>query len=252
MADMKKQPMLDRRHFVGGALAASTLAVLAGCGQKGGAPAGGSGSAAAGGATGGTLRYYINNPVSIDPYNLMEDQGTQVGFQLFDSLTQFDFENEEIKPLACDSWDVNDDATEFTFHLKEGTKFHNGDTVVAADWKRGWERILNPDTNPESPSGIGYHLAMVDGYDAFIAGEAEELTGVTCPDDNTLVVKLAYAYADFPYVVSHPALAPVPAVALDDFQTFFRSPIGNSQVQDGRQLGGRPVHQHRPLRRLLR
>lgn len=244
MADFeKKQPMLDRRHFVGGALATSALAALAGCGQKGGTTAGGSGSAATGGTTGGTLRYYINNPTSIDPYNLMEDQGTQVGFQLFDSLTQFDFENEEIKPLACDSWDVNDDATEFTFHLKEGTTFHNGDTVVAADWKRGWERILDPNTNPESPSGIGYHLAMVDGYDAFTKGEADELTGVTCPDDNTLVVKLAYSYADFPYVVSHPALAPVPAVALDDFQTFFRAPIGNGPFKmDGKWEDGQYIN----------
>ena len=161
----------------------------------------------------------------------------------FDSLTQFDFENEEIKPLACDSWDVNDDATEFTFHLKEGTTFHNGDTVVAADWKRGWERILDPNTNPESPSGIGYHLAMVDGYDAFTKGEADELTGVTCPDDNTLVVKLAYSYADFPYVVSHPALAPVPAVALDDFQTFFRAPIGNGPFKmDGKWEDGQYIN----------
>lgn len=241
MADMKKQPMLDRRHFVGGALATSALAALAGCGQKGGGTAGG--SAATGGTTGGTLRYYINNPTSIDPYNLMEDQGTQVGFQLFDSLTQFDFEKEEIKPLACDSWDVNDDATEFTFHLKEGTTFHNGETVVAADWKRGWERILDPNTNPESPSGIGYHLAMVDGYDAFTTGEADELTGVTCPDDNTLVVKLAYSYADFPYVASHPALVPVPAVALDDFQTFFRAPIGNGPFKmDGKWEDGQYIN----------
>ena len=98
MADFeKKQPVLDRRHFVGGALAASALAALAGC-TKGGTTTGG--SAATGGAQGGTLRYYINNPVCIEPYNLQEDQGTQVGFQLFDSLTQYNFETGELEPLA--------------------------------------------------------------------------------------------------------------------------------------------------------
>ena len=63
MADFeKKQPVLDRRHFVGGALAASALAALAGC-TKGGTTTGGStGSAATGGAQGGTLRA-SNNPV---------------------------------------------------------------------------------------------------------------------------------------------------------------------------------------------
>ena len=101
MADFeKKQPVLDRRHFVGGALAASALAALAGC-TKGGTTTGG--SAATGGAQGGTLRYYINNPVCIEPYNLQEDQGTQVGFQLFDSLTQYNFETGELEPLACET-----------------------------------------------------------------------------------------------------------------------------------------------------
>ena len=133
MADIVNKPM-GRRTFVGGALATGALAVLAGCGQKGGdTPAG---STSGGSATGGTLRYYINNPVCIEPFNLQEDQGTQVGFQLFDSLTQYDFENGELVPLACESWDVNDDATEFTFHLKEAT-FHDGTDVLAANWKYG-------------------------------------------------------------------------------------------------------------------
>lgn len=39
---------------------------------------------------------------------------------------------------------------------------------------------------------------MVEGYDDLLAGNATELSGVTCPDDETLVVKLSSAYADFP------------------------------------------------------
>ena len=52
----------------------------------------------------------------------------------------------------------NDDATQFTFHLKSGTKFHNGETVTSKSFKYGWERICNPETNPGSPSVISYHL----------------------------------------------------------------------------------------------
>ncbi len=244
MADFeKKQPVLDRRHFVGGALAASALAALAGC-TKGGTTTGGStGSAATGGAQGGTLRYYINNPVCIEPYNLQEDQGTQVGFQLFDSLTQYNFETGELEPLACESWEANDDATEFTFHLKEA-KFHDGTDVLASNWKYGWERIVNPATNPESPSVIGYHLAMIAGYDELAAGEAEEMSGLTCPDDHTLVVTLSYAYADFPYVASHPALAPIPDAAKDMSQVDFGlAPIGNGPFKmDGEWVDGQYIN----------
>lgn len=68
MAEFMNKPM-GRRAFVGGALATGVLGVLAGCGQKGGPST--AGSAGGEGASGGTLRYYINNPVSIDPYNLI-------------------------------------------------------------------------------------------------------------------------------------------------------------------------------------
>ena len=241
MADFVNKPM-GRRAFVGGTLATGVLAMLAGCGQKGAAT--GSGSAAAGeGAQGGTLRYYINNPVCIEPFNLQEDQGTQVGFQLFDSLTLYNFEEGKLECLACENYDVNDDATEFTFHLK-AAKFHDGTDVKAANWKYGWERIVNPATNPDSPSVIGYHLAMIDGYDALAAGEAEEMTGITCPDDNTLVVKLSYSYADFPYVASHPALAPIPDCAKEMSQTDFGlAPVGNGPFKmDGEWVDGQYIN----------
>ena len=53
---------MNRRTFVKGSLAASAMAALAACGKKGS-----TGAAASGEATGGTLNYYINNPVAIDP-----------------------------------------------------------------------------------------------------------------------------------------------------------------------------------------
>ena len=213
--------MMGRRAFVGGTLATGALAALAACGKKGGSNAG---SGAAGGAT---INYYINNPVCIDPYNAQESEGTQVEFQLFDSLTTYDFEAKELKGLVADKWEANDDATQFTFHLKSGTKFHNGETVTSKSFKYGWERICNPETNPGSPSVISYHLSFVKGYNEMLDGSATELSGVTCPDDDTLVVELTSAFADFPYVCSHPALAPVPEAAKDDFKSFFLAPIGN-------------------------
>ena len=119
MADsMFHQPVMGRRAFVGGTLAASSMAFLAACGQKGGDPSGSE--------SGSTLNFYINNPVCIDPYNVQEDQGTQVEYQLFDALTSYDAEKGEIVPLACESFEANDDATEFTFKIKKAT-FHNGD-----------------------------------------------------------------------------------------------------------------------------
>ena len=234
------QPTMNRRTFVKGSLAASAMAALAACGKKGGDTT----SAASGSAAeGGTLSYYINNPSAIDPYDLEEDQGMQVGYQLFDALTTYDFKTNELKGLAAESWDVNDAADEFTFHLVKGAKFHDGTTVTSKSFKQGWERIVNPNTSTEHASAIGYHLAMVQGYKELSAGEATELTGVTCPDDDTLVVKLTQAYADFPYVCMHPALSPVPDCALEDFDTFFYAPVGNGAFKmDGKWEDGQQIN----------
>ena len=232
MADFKfHEPVMGRRAFVGGSLAASSLAFLAACGKKGGSSAAGSASGATSGAT---VNYYINNPVCIDPYKVQEDQGTQVSFQLFDALTNFDYDKNEIVGLAAESWDASDDATEFTFHLRKGAKFHNGDAVDSEAFKRAWTRVVYPKSavaTEYSPSEVSYHLSMVQGYDELAAGDTDEFAGLSCPDDLTFVVKLSAAYADFPYVASHPALAPVPAAAEDDAKNFYLAPIGNGPFQ---------------------
>ena len=232
MADINNK-LIGRRQLIASTAAAASLAALAGCGGK-------NDSASGDGATGGTLRYSVSNPVSIDPYNLQESEGIAVSYQLFDTLTRFDFEANELKPLACTGWDVSDDATEFTFHLVDGAKFHDGTPVTAQSFKYGWERICNQDTNPDTPSQIAYHLSMVEGYSD--DGNTTELTGLSCPDDLTFVVKLKYPFADFPYVCAYPGLAPIPECAKDDFMTYFLSPVGNGPFKmDGKWEDGQYI-----------
>ena len=56
------------------------------------------------GSKGGTLNVYINEPVAIEPLNLEESEGTQVGQALFDSLAAFDPITSEIVPAAAEKW----------------------------------------------------------------------------------------------------------------------------------------------------
>lgn len=221
---------VGRRTFLKGSAAAGALLALSGCKSSNQANA-------------KTVSMYLNNPVSIDPYNVQEDQGTQVCYQLFDPLTAYDFETGELVPKAASSWESNADGTQFTFHLQDGATFHNGEPVTSQSFKRAWERLVDPNTNPDSPSAVSYHLAMVKGYDELEAGDATELVGVQCPDDQTLVVTLSEPYADFPYVATHPALSPVPEVALEDFDAFFKAPVGNGPFKmDGQWVDGQYIN----------
>lgn len=228
---MADKLMMGRRTFVKGSLAASALAALAACKKTN--------DAAGGASDGGTMKFYISDPKAIDPYNTQESEGTQVEQILFDALTRYDWDKEEIVPFAADSWEINDDATVFTFKLHEGAKFHNGDDVDAAAFKRGWERIANPKMEP--PSEIAYHLSPIKGYEEMQAGKATELEGVKA-DGNTLTVTLTAPMADFIYVVAHPALAPVPEAALKDPKSFLTAPIGNGPFKmDGKWESGQYI-----------
>lgn len=229
---------VSRRTFVKGSLAASALAALAACGKSNNGASANGGTVKA--SEGGTFKYYISDPVAIDHYNLQESEGTQVGHVLFDSLVEWDWDKGDVKAKAAESWEINDDNTVFTFHLKDA-KFHNGDPVTSESFKRGWQRLV--DTTMTTPGEIGYHLAPVVGYDEMAAGEATELTGLTCPDDKTFVVTLKEPMADFLAVCCHPGLAPAPQAAIDDAANYLLAPIGNGPfMMDGKWESGQYIN----------
>ncbi len=208
-----------RKGFAILLVAALAVAMMAGC-----TTTEGDGETESDATKGGTFNFYISEPAFIDPVNLQESEGTQVGQAVFDSLVAFDPITSEVIPAAAESWESNDDATVWTFTLVEGAKFHDGSEVTAESFKYAWERICNP----ENESEVAYHLGVVMGYDEMQDGTATELEGVKVIDDYTLEVTLNYGFADFEYVVGHPALAPVPQEAVEaDPDGFSEMPIGN-------------------------
>ena len=174
--------------------------------------------------SGGILGVAIAEPAFIDPLLLVESEGAQVGNALFDSLVAFDPKTSETVPAVAESWETSADARVWTFHLRQGTTFHNGREVTAADFKYAWERMCDP----KNESYVAYHLAAVQGFDEMQSGESSELSGVEVVDDYTLRVTLSYPFADFEYVVGHPALAPVPREEVEkDPEAYAESPVGN-------------------------
>ncbi len=172
---------------------------------------------------GGIFSFYITEPTAIDPWNAQESEGIKVVEELFDSLVAFDPITSEIVPAVAETWEANDDASVWTFHLGD-SKFHNGRAVTAADFKYAWERICNPANEGE----IAYHLSAVKGWAAMQDGTATEMEGLKAVDDKTLEVTLDYGYGDFEFVVGHPSLGPVPKEEVDkDPVAFHDMPIGN-------------------------
>lgn len=183
---------------------------------------------------GGTLNYYIGEPAAIDPYNTQESEGTNVETNLFDSLTVINPKTGKVEPAAADSWSSDASATVWTFKLHPGARFADGTAVKAADFVYAWNRIaVSPSKNATDPSQIAYHLAPILGF-ADAKAKGIPMPGVKAVDDMTLQVTLEYPFADWPFVVSHSALAPVPQKLVEggvDYNgkkvAFGDMPVGN-------------------------
>lgn len=244
MLDASFQP--TRRELVRSLAALGALLPLAGCtGDRPEASSQGSDGSLHPGepASPGTLSLGIPASGSLDPARAVTLADQQVVYQLFDSLMRYDYAAGALVCRACLSLEASDDARTFTFTLRTAA-FHDGEPVRSTDFKRAWERLVRPQAGASGADGarsMAYLLSLVEGFEAFRSGGAEELAGILCPDERTLTVRLARPYADFPFIAAHPCLAPVPACAEEDAAAFARGPVGNGAFKlagDGARADG--------------
>src|SRR5258708_4650739 len=65
--------------------------------------------------------------------------GEIVHYNVFEGLTKIEGDG-KVEPLLAEKWDTPD-ATTYTFHLKKGVKFSNGEPLTAGDVKFSFERF---------------------------------------------------------------------------------------------------------------
>lgn len=90
----------------------------------------------------------------VDPHQTPATPPLHVARQVVDNLTDQDPESGEIVPWLATSWTVNDDATEFTFKLRDGASFSDGAPVDAAAVVANLEDVVA--LGAKSPIGSGY------------------------------------------------------------------------------------------------
>jgi ABC-type oligopeptide transport system substrate-binding subunit len=212
------------------ALATALALLLVACGGSSGKKTS-SETTSPGGKQGGVFRLGIVEPTAIDPYNSQESEGILVTKQLFTGLVEIDSATSEIKPGVAQSWDKNGDCTQWTFHLRPGTTFSNGEAVDANAFIRGMTRAVKQ----AAASDVAYHMAGIAGYaDIHGTGAANSkptattFSGLSAPDPNTLAVKLSAPDCEFDKKTLQPVMSPVPAAAGEaNNKTFNDMPIGN-------------------------
>lgn len=119
----------------------------------------------------------------------------EVPMNIFNRLVEIEVDedgNSKIVPSLAESWDITPDGLEYTFHLKQGVKFHNGNDFTAEDVVYTFERMLTADGTVNSE-----FIDQIKGASELLEGTADTLEGVEIVDDYTLKVTLKEPFAGF-------------------------------------------------------
>jgi ABC-type transport system substrate-binding protein len=194
------------------AAAAATTAAVAATTAAGAATTAATGATAAAAATrtvtGGTFRYTMSGePDSLDPNLATAQEAIIVIDELFDGPTQLD-KDLKVKPDLAESWTISPDGKVYTFKLRKGVKFSNGDPVTSADFLYSWNRIIQ-----NEKAQYDFVMSDIVGFDEVhkLTGDARAkatLSGLKALDDFTVQVTLNTPASDFilktalhPYVI---------------------------------------------------
>ncbi|MFF1422644.1 ABC transporter substrate-binding protein [Streptomyces sp. NPDC058280] len=163
---------------------------------------------------GGALSVLNTEPqTDFDPARLYTSGGGNVPSLVFRTLTTRNREDgpdgtQVVPDLATDTGRPNADATEWTYTLKEGLKFEDGNPITSADIKYGIERSFAA----ELSGGAPYLRDWLIGGSAYQGPYKDKkgLDSIETPDARTIVFKLNKPEGDFPFLATQTQFAPVP------------------------------------------
>ena len=145
------------------------------------------------------------DPRSLDPALSTDVPTGRAVAYLFDGLVRFT-PDAQIVPGLAREWIVSPDGLTYTFHLRSGVKFHDGRPFVSRNVINSFMRALDPATK----GGRGWPLYPIAGAKDYADGKSKTVSGLSAPDDTTVVIRLSEPFAIFPKLLAMPVASIVP------------------------------------------
>ena len=101
-----------------------------------------------------------------------------------------------------------DNGLTYTYTLRDGIKF--GPPVNRAVTSKDVAYAMNRLANPKDGGQYAFYYTVIKGWDAVANGKAKTVSGITTPDNKTIVFHLTKPTGDFNLRMSMPATAPIP------------------------------------------
>lgn len=160
-----------------------------------------------------------------DPALVADEDNVELASLLYSGLVRLDASYHVI-PDAAQSISLSSDHLTYTFHLRKGMHFSNGDPLTAADFEFAMNRSLSPAI--KSPSATTY-LLDIKGATAVATSKAKSVSGIRVVNALTLEVRLRYPVPYFLMELTYPT-----SYALDkkrlgtsDNTSWYTDPVGS-------------------------
>lgn len=156
---------------------------------------------------GGSIHLDLQKQVqTLDPALADDLSSDEFVRAMYDPLVTYKGSSNQIVSDMATSWTVSKNGTTYTFTLRKGVKFWNGDPVTANSYIAEFERILtkklaSPDASLIEP--------IVVGSAAYYNGQTSTIRGITAPTPDTLRIKLTKPEPFFLYTLAEKAFVAI-------------------------------------------
>ena len=152
------------------------------------------------GSQGGVFRRLWADPPTLDPHLTGDTTSAGIVVEVFSGLVALNTDLQLIPDIA-ERWEVDETGTVYTFRIRDKVKFHNGNSVTAADFKWSIERASKPNT---ASAVVDTYLNDIVGFNDFFEGRADEIAGIRIVDDLTLQITIDAPKAYFLAKLTYP------------------------------------------------
>ncbi|MCI8565888.1 MAG: hypothetical protein HFI39_06155 [Lachnospiraceae bacterium] len=208
------------------------LTACGGGGDTGSGTQAAGGNDTAGGSTEGTsvIIGQSSEVANLNPMIQPRTPDSNVQCMIFSFLVIPDEELNYVGDLA-DNWDISEDGTVYTFHLKEGVKWHDGEDFNADDVVFTLTSLAHPNYN----GGNDGRVMSIVGAADYQAGTADSVSGIKKVDDHTVEITLISPNAAF-LSNMYTSILPEHILAGEDPGTwgqndFNRAPVGTGKYK---------------------
>ncbi|MDR2177352.1 MAG: peptide ABC transporter substrate-binding protein [Treponema sp.] len=178
--------------------------------------------------------------LELDPRKSFIASEAQLYTALYEGLFSYHPYTMEPVPGAAEKWELSEDKKTWTFHIRDGARYWNGDPLRAQDFRDAWISLLAP--RRESPYSSLFDV--IKGAREYRTGQTADSSGIgiETAGDKTLIVRLTAPASFFPAMLCHHSFSPVHPSMLNKDDWSGAPPISNGPfyISGPNRIGAEP------------